>query len=112
MKKTLFYTMIGQQMCFVHVLLNALDMHSAGQEAKIVIEGEAVKLPPVMAKEGNPLYQKALDAGLIAGVCRACAEMMQVKEDIEQLGLPLLSDMSGHAGMRPFMENGYEVIVF
>ncbi len=29
-------------MCFIHVLLNAMDMKEKGKEALIVMEGEAV----------------------------------------------------------------------
>ncbi|NLT57552.1 MAG: hypothetical protein GXX99_01135 [Clostridiales bacterium] len=112
MKKYLFYAMAGQKMCFVHVLLNALDLKAAGNEVDIVFEGEAVKLPPVLDQEANPLYRKALAGGLIAGVCLTCAQMMGAKEDIERLGLPLISDMSGHVGMRPYLEAGYEALVF
>ncbi|MPN21771.1 hypothetical protein SDC9_169151 [bioreactor metagenome] len=112
MKKYLFYAMRGQKMCFVHVLLNGLDLKEAGNEVKIIFEGEAVKLPPVLAQEANPLYKKALDAGLIAGVCLACSQTMGVKEEIEGLKLPLLNDMNGHAGLRPYSENGYEILVF
>lgn len=112
MDKYLFYGMTGQKMCFVHVLLNALDLKDAGHEVKIIFEGESVKLPPVLAKEANPHYKKALDLGLIAGVCFACSKMMGVMDDIEELNLPLLKDMTGHAGMRPYTEDGYKVLVF
>ncbi|MDD4112448.1 MAG: hypothetical protein PHC56_05395 [Herbinix sp.] len=61
MKKYLFYGMTGQKMCFVHVLLNALDLKSTGNEVKIIFEGESVKLPPVLDKEANPHYQNALN---------------------------------------------------
>ena len=88
MKKYLFYAMEGKKMCFQHVLMNALDLKAAGHEVKIVFEGEAVKLPPVLAEEGNALYKRALDGGLIAGVCYACAHMLGVKEEIEALSLP------------------------
>lgn len=112
MKKYLLYAMNGKKMCFVHVLLNALDLKEAGNEVKIIFEGEAVKLPPELSQEENPLYKKALGKGLIAGVCLACSHTLGVKDDIEKLKLPLLNDMNGHAGMRPFMEDGYEVLVF
>ena len=112
MKKYLFYAMEGKKMCFQHVLMNALDLKAAGHEVKIVFEGEAVKLPPVLAEEGNALYKRALDSGLIAGVCYACAHMLGVKEEIEALGLPFLNDMNGHAGMKPFIEKDYEAFVF
>ena len=112
MKKFLFYAMEGEKMCFLHVLLNALDLRESGNEVKIIFEGASVKLPPILETEGNPLYKKALEAGLVAGVCQACAETLGVTQDIEKLGLPLLNYMKGHAGVRPYSEDGYEVLVF
>ncbi len=111
MKKVLFYAMKEEKMCFVHVLLNALELHEAGYEAKIIFEGMSVKLPPALAAEANPLYQQALDKNIIVGVCRVCSKMMGVLEENEKLGLTLLDDMKGHAGMKAYLENGYEVIM-
>lgn len=112
MKKYLFYAMRGQKMCFNHVLMNALDLHADGYEVRIVFEGEAVTLPPVLAAEKHPLYLKCLDLGLIAGVCQACSHTLGVLDEIKSLGLPLLTDMQGHAGVKPFVSQGYEVLVF
>ena len=39
-------------MCFIHVLLNALDMGHKGYDAKIIIEGAATKLIPELKKRG------------------------------------------------------------
>ncbi|MDD4080863.1 MAG: hypothetical protein PHP02_05570 [Eubacteriales bacterium] len=110
MKKVLLYGMTGEKTCFMHVLLNALDLHAAGHEARVVFEGASVKLPAVLAKENNPVYLKSREAGLLAGVCLACSKTLGVYEDNLALGLPMLSDMSGHAGTKPFLEAGYEVI--
>ena len=110
MKKVLFYAMQGEKMCFQHILLNALDLSEAGCEVKIIFEGASVKLPAVLAEEGNKIYQKALDKGLIAGICVACSRVLGVYDANLATGLPMLDDMMGHAGMRPFVEQGYEVI--
>jgi len=110
MKKILFYGMTGEKMCFQHILLNALDLSNAGHEVKIIFEGASVKLVSVFEAESNPLYKKAKDAGIIAGICLACSKMMDVIEQNEATGLPMLSDMSGHAGMKHYMESGYEII--
>lgn len=113
MKKILFYAMNGERACFIHVLLNALKLHEAGHEVKIIFEGMSVKLPPVLAKDDDPRYQQyqqALDNGIIAGVCRVCANVMGVLEENEKLGLELLADMEGHAGIKDYIENGYEII--
>lgn len=55
MKKILFYAMQGEKMCFVHVLLNALQLKEENCEVKIIFEGQAVKLPSVLENENNAL---------------------------------------------------------
>ena len=55
MKKVVLFAFNGEPMCFVHVLLNALDMKEKGFEVRVVIEGAATKLIPDLAAEGNPL---------------------------------------------------------
>jgi len=102
-------------MCFVHVLLNALDLHEKGYEVRIVIEGQATKLIPGLAQEGNPLhqlYRRAREKELIEGACRACSMKMGTLEDVRAQGLALLGEMSGHPPMGLYMDRGYQVIVF
>ena len=53
MKKIALFVFNGDPMCFIHVLLNALDMKERGYEAKIIIEGAATKLLPELAKANN-----------------------------------------------------------
>ena len=110
MKKVLFYVMETEQMYFAHMMMNAIDMAEAGHDVKVIFESQAVKLPGKLTKDENPMYKKMVDKDLIAGVCKGCAEVLKVLEEIEELGLPLLDDMMGHAGIRPFIEEGYEVI--
>jgi len=110
MKKVLFYGMTGVKMCFNHVLLNALDLAAGGAEVKIIFEGASVKLISVFEEEKSPLYLKAKEQGLIAGVCKVCSKVMNVFEKNSGCGLKMLEDMSGHAGMRSYIENGYSVV--
>lgn len=112
MKKYLFYVMRNDKMCFVHVLLNALDLANNGDEVKIVFEGQSVLLPPILAQENNPFYLEALKRGLIAGVCKACSISLGSAKAIEALGLKFLDDMKGHAGLKPFVLDGYIVFNF
>ncbi len=111
MKKVLFYAMQGEKMCFLHVLLNAQDLIREGYEVKIVLEGRAVSLPGMLVEEGNPLFRKARENGWIAGVCLACSKQLGSYEGNRALGLRMLDDMSGHAGMLPFIEEDYRVVV-
>lgn len=112
MKKYLFYGMTGEKMCFQHILLNALDLHQAGMEVRIIFEGASVKLVSLFEEEDNPLYKKAKEAGLIAGICLACSKVMGVYEANLKSGLPMLSDMSGHAGIKAYCLEDYQVISF
>src|SRR5690554_1465146 len=80
MGKTVFFAFRGEEMCFVHILLNALDMHEKGRGVKIVFEGEAVLLPKVLEESKNKMYLKAKELGLIDCICKACSAKMGVLE--------------------------------
>ncbi len=110
MKKNVFFVFNGNQMFFMHVLLNALDMDSKGMDAKVIIEGEAVKLVKELETSENPLYKKAKDKGLLVGICKACSASMGVLEYNETVGIPIKEDMNGHPSMASYINEGYEVI--
>ena len=115
MAKVALFPFNGEEMCFIHVLLNALDMKAKGYEVQVVVEGAAVTLIPKLAQEGNPmhgLYKKVKDAGLFAGVCKACSAKLGVLDGVQAEGLELLHDMQGHAGMGLWMDQGYQIITF
>ncbi|MCK5680083.1 DsrE family protein [bacterium] len=115
MTKTVIFAFRGDPLCFVHVLLNSLDLAAKGMEGKIVIEGDAVKLVPEMALPGhflNQLYVKAKDLGLIIGACRACSRKLGVVSAVEAANIALIGEMSGHPSMSAYIEKGYSVITF
>lgn len=115
MKKVAHFVFNGDPMCFIHVLLNALDMDKKSYETKIVIEGAATELIPELEKKDHPLnqlWETAMDRGLIEGVCKACSNKMKTIDSVRAQGLPLLEDMLGHPGMARYLEAGYEIITF
>ena len=115
MKKVVLFVFNGDPMCFIHVLLNVLDMADRGYESRIVIEGAATKLIPELEKQDSPLHKLWEDVknkSLIAGICRACANKMGTIDQAKSLGLTLLDDMSGHPGIARYREQGYEVVTF
>ncbi len=115
MEKVVLFSFRGDPLCFIHVLLNGLDMKQRGQKGLIVLEGEAVKLVEVMAESGHflhPLYKKAKEAGIIHGACKACASKLGALSAIEKEGIPLIGDMANHPAMGTFIEQGYTVITF
>ncbi len=115
MNKTVFFAFRGDPMCFIHVLLNSLDMHSQGMGGKIVVEGEATKLIPEMAESGHflhKLYQQVKEKNLIVGACKACSVKMGVDKAIVAQDIPLIGEMSGHPAMSEYIEQGFTILTF
>jgi hypothetical protein len=110
LKKIAFFAFRGQEMCFVHVLLNALDLDEKGHEAKIIFEGEAVVLPKVLEESKNNLYIKAKEKGLLDCICKACSAKMGVLEYNQSLKIPMGDDLKGHPSMEQYMKKGYDVL--
>lgn len=105
----------GDAMCFIHVLLNALEMHGKGHETVIIMEGASVKLVPELDQPGHwlgALWGKVREAGLIAGVCKACAAKLGTLEAAQTSGLTLLDDLSGHPSILAYREKGFEIVTF
>jgi len=113
MKKFALFVFNGDPMCFIHVLLNALDMKEKEYDGKIVIEGSATKLLPELSKPDNPLHklwEKVKEAGLVDGVCKACSNKLGTLEAAKEQGLTLLDEMSGHPSMARYLDEGFEII--
>ncbi len=115
MTKTVIFAFRGDPMCFIHVLLNGLDLAEQGMGGKIVIEGDAVRLIPEMAKPDhflNQLYGKAKEKGIIIGACRACSNKLGVAKAVTEAGVDLIGDMSGHPAMSAYINKGYSILTF
>lgn len=115
MKKIALFAFNGEAMCFVHVLLNALDMKQRGYDVKVIIEGSATKLVEELADPTKPfanLYQKVKDQGLIDCVCKACSAKMNSLHSAMEQQLPLCDELSGHPSMAKYIEQGFEIITF
>jgi hypothetical protein len=115
MKKVALFVFNGDPMCFIHVLLNALDMKAKAYDCRVVVEGAATKLIPELATDGHPLHalwEKTKDQGLVAGVCKACSQKMGTLDAAKEQGVALLDEMNGHPSMAGFRDQGYEVVTF
>ena len=114
-KKIALFAFNGEPMCFVHVLLNALDMQAKGYEVAVIIEGSATKLITALAEPDAPfadLYRQVKEATLIHAVCQACASKMGTLEAAKEQGLPVNKDMSGHPSMGAYIKHGYHIVTF
>ncbi len=105
----------GDPMCFIHVLLNALDMKAKAYDCRVIVEGAATKLVAALAAGDHPLHalwEKTKAQGLVAGVCKACSQKMGVLDAAKEQGLALLDDMNGHPSMAGIRDQGYDIITF
>jgi hypothetical protein len=114
-KKAALFVFNGDPMCFIHVLLNSLDLAEKGYTVKLVVEGSATQLVPGLEETANPqhrLWQQVKEQGLVEGACKACANKTGVVTACEQQGLRLLDGMNGHPAMADYLDQGYELITF
>jgi len=115
MEKIVFFAFRGDPMCFVHVLLNSLDLHKKGMSGKIILEGEAVKLVPEMMKSDHflhKLYTQVKEQDLFIGACKACSSKLGVTATMEAEDIPLIGEMMGHPAMSDYICNGYRILTF
>ena len=128
MKKFALFAFNGDPMCFIHVLINALEFKAQGHETTLVIEGSAVKLASLLDdgagweefKAAKPKMHELLtaqfaavrEAGLISCVCRACSVQLGALEAVERAGLPLCAELKGHPSMARYVAEGYEILTF
>lgn len=115
MRKIALYAFNGEVMCFVHVMLYALDFHHRGDDVKIVMEGSATKLIRELAVPTAPfaaLYSEVRDKGLIAAVCQACSAKMGALDAAREQGLHIDGSLKGHPSLAADLEAGYELLSF
>jgi len=103
-----------------HALMYALDLHNKGFEVRLILEGPATKLLADFARpdsRAGELLRQAHRAGIVAGACArasgGCASgdpTRKVTDVAHTHGIALLADLDGHAGIEPFVREGYEVI--
>lgn len=101
---------MGNKMCFMHILINAEDLHNKGVDTKIIVEGEAVKLIKELEEEENALYLKVKELGLFDSICKACSAQMGVLDYNETVGIPIKGNANGHPAMFDYIDEGYEII--
>jgi len=113
--KFALYAFNGDPMCFIHVILNALDMEEKGYDVKVIIEGSACKLAEEFENESNPMYsmyKKLKDSGMIDCFCKACSNKMGTLEKVKEMGFPTCNEMMGHPSMAKYINQGYKIITF
>jgi hypothetical protein len=121
MKRKLLFVLFTEDACRQrHALMWAIDLYQKGHEAKILIEGGATQrfMGLVETNAGHKeLFLEAKGLGLIVGACQAAAQGCATPENnvvelIKAHGINLCSELRQHAGIEPFVQDGYEIVVF
>lgn len=114
-KKFALFAFNGDPMCFIHVILNALDLKKRGYEVKVIVEGSATKLAAQFENESNPFYKQYQDlksSGLVDCFCKACSNKMESLEEVQRLGFNTCDELMGHPSMGKYLDLGYTIITF
>jgi hypothetical protein len=122
MNRKLLFVLFSDDACRRnHAFLYAIDLSRKGIEVKLIVEGPATRLFAEAADRQSAialLLDEARSLGILAGACaRASAGCAStdpsrfVEGAVRDAGVPLLSDLQGHAGIAPFVEAGYELVI-
>jgi hypothetical protein len=114
-EKYALFAFNGDPVCFIHVILNALDMNSRGYDIKVIVEGSACKLAKEFENQTNPFskkYRELKEKDLIECFCKACSNKMGSLEQVEKMGFSLCDEMMGHPSMAKYIDQGYKIITF
>jgi len=107
-RKVVIFAFNGDLTCFAHALLNVLDMHKRGHDAKLVIEGSATKQIGELWERSRPfsnLYGEVKEAQLIDCACQACSDKTGALPSAREQGIPVCGELSGHPHEQPFIES-------
>jgi hypothetical protein len=118
MKRKLLFVVFTNDACRRnHAFLYAIDLSRHGHDVRVIIEGDATQ--SLLEREGRfgELFEEARSLGLLVGLCRtASAGCSDPARDVtrlaEEAGLALIGTLDGHAGIEPFVSEGYEVVTF
>lgn len=96
-----------------NALALAKEAKGAGDDVELVFDGAAATWIPQLEDPGHDLHGLyAAVRDRVAGVCEFCAGAFGVRDEIEEAGVPLLSEFECHPSLRSRVEEGYEVVTF
>jgi hypothetical protein len=91
----------------------ATEAIEAGDELKIIFEGAGTKWIGELEKEDHKLHGLYQSIKVnITGVCKFCAQVFVVKDEIEKAGVVLIDEYKSHPSLRNLFVDGFHVITF
>jgi hypothetical protein len=112
--KYMFLATDDNKMQLYHLLLNAMNFHENGHEVTTVLECASPKIL-IGIEDGSiklPVFDKAMEFGIIDHACKACTATFEATEAAEKLGVPLKGELKGHSNLLKFAEAGFSIITF
>ena len=110
----MFLATDDNKMQMYHLLLNAINFLENGHEVTTVLECASPKLL-IGISDGTiklPVFDKAMELGIINHACKACTSAFSATEAAEKLGVPLKGELNGHSDLLKFIEAGYSIFTF
>lgn len=89
------------------------DYASKHADVKFYFDGAGSKWPAALLESDHDyhdLFEKVRSR--ITGVCEYCAGAFEVKDTLQNAGIPLSSEHDGHFSYHDLTTNGYQVITF
>ncbi len=100
----------GDKARVVNALVIAREFKEAGDEVKVLFDGGGVTAAAALAQPEHPLHRLYQNiAENVDGACAYCAKAFGVKEQLEEAGVPLVSDYKQHPSFRALVVEGFEV---
>lgn len=96
-----------------NALTTAYEFKEAGDEVTVVFTGAGTKWVGRLSAPDHRLHRAfRLVDDEVAGACKACAISFGVRGEVEDSGVPLLTEYRGHQSLRRLVSEGYQIITF
>lgn len=94
-------------------LMAVQELKDAGDDVACVFDAEGVEALAAVSREDHPMH-KLLESirEVVAGACGVCARSHGVEAEVKGAGFAMLGDHKGHASLRKFLTEGYQVVTF
>ncbi|GAB5601706.1 hypothetical protein FJNA_02300 [Thermus sp. FJN-A] len=97
----------------VNALMLAQELKGSGDEVRIIFDGAGTQGLAALSDPGHRAHALLLAVrDRIQGACAYCARAFGVKETLEALGFPFLSEFRDHPSLRSLLEGGYQLVTF
>ena len=94
-------------------LSTAQEFVEAGDEVVIVYDGAGVETLAVYTDSDHQLHDMYAELkDQIAGACGFCANSHGVKDDLDAADIAMLTGHKGHASLRKYAVDGYQLLIF